>query len=472
MAKGKKGAKQDHLLMKDDAERQKIMQYLKELARDKIEKDLKNAKLNHLKIQTMWRSIMKEAKSTQLKSQLLQLQQTHERHLDQKNSLIKSLEKDILEAEEQYSTALQSHIVNVDTLIDLQMERLKMVKGLFETDKAELGIEFDSERAKLMVQHARERADLLGIMTRMEQDFQETEADAKHEYSSVKDDIKNKNLEEKHALRIQLEGTVEDLWRQFQSALNQYTSSTEERKKQFEDLKHKDLKNAREIELQLKKLVKLSEQISHLKAKLSFNSREYEDRNRLLREEKEAVGVHFQELKVKMNLYREGEMRKLTRLMVLSDRVIRELMGKVEKAEKILKLAEMNRKLETEEERVLPFYESSAGDDENLEIDKEITLPKEYSAMEQFHKRFNKVTLDKLALEKQRVSLKQENEHLRSILKQYLDGISVNEEVLRQLNPLMVVNGKTNAPLRHPQSVCNITYIEASQQMNAQRIAI
>ena len=25
-----------------------------------------------------------------------------------------------------------------------------------------------------------------------------------------------KNLEEKHALRIQLEGTVEDLWRQFQ----------------------------------------------------------------------------------------------------------------------------------------------------------------------------------------------------------------------------------------------------------------
>jgi hypothetical protein len=58
-------------------------------------------------------------------------------------------------------------------------------------------------------------------------------------------------------LRIQLEGTVEDLWRQFQVALNQYNQSTEERKKQFEELKQKDQKNAKEIELQMKKLVNL-----------------------------------------------------------------------------------------------------------------------------------------------------------------------------------------------------------------------
>lgn len=64
-------------------------------------------------------------------------------------------------------------------------------------------------------------------------------------------------MEEKHALRIQLEGTVEDLWRQFQAALNQYNATTEERKRQFEDLKQKDQKNAKEIEQQMKKLIKL-----------------------------------------------------------------------------------------------------------------------------------------------------------------------------------------------------------------------
>ena len=112
-------------------------------------------------------------------------------------------------------------------------------------------------RIKLQTQSAKEKAEILGIMARMDQEFQDTEADAKHEYSSTKDDVKNKNLEEKHALRIQLEGAVEDLWRQFQAALNLYNSSTEERKKQFEDLKQKDQKNAKEIELQMKKLMKL-----------------------------------------------------------------------------------------------------------------------------------------------------------------------------------------------------------------------
>ena len=66
-----------------------------------------------------------------------------------------------------------------------------------------------------------------------------------------------KNLEEKHALRIQLEGAVESLWKQFQSALKNYNESTEERKIAFENLKEKDEKSAKEIEAQMKKLQRI-----------------------------------------------------------------------------------------------------------------------------------------------------------------------------------------------------------------------
>jgi len=38
--------------------------------------------------------------------------------------------------------------------------------------------------------------------------------------------------------------------------------------------------------------------------------------------------------------------------------------------------------------------------------------------------------------------LNEENARLKAILKQYLDGISVNAEILEQMNPLLVVNGK------------------------------
>jgi len=56
------------------------------------------------------------------------------------------------------------------------------------------------------------------------------------------------------------------------------------------------------------------------------------------------------------------------------------------------------------------------------------------------------VLLDKLALDKEKQTLEDENRKLRALLKQYLDGISVNDEILSQTNPLLVVNHKTNAP--------------------------
>ena len=53
---------------------------------------------------------------------------------------------------------------------------------------------------------------------------------------SLRDELKNQTLEEKHSLRIQLEGAVENLWKQFQAAQKQYNESTHERRKEFEKL--------------------------------------------------------------------------------------------------------------------------------------------------------------------------------------------------------------------------------------------
>lgn len=70
---------------------------------------------------------------------------------------------------------------------------------------------------------------------------------------------------------------------------------------------------------------------------------------------------------------------------------------------------------------------------------------KDYLNLENFWKRYNKVLLDKLSLDKQRQMLSTENAQLRVLIKQYLDGISVNSEVLANPNPLLIVNNRTNA---------------------------
>ena len=68
----------------------------------------------------------------------------------------------------------------------------------------------------------------------------------------------------------------------------------------------------------------------------------------------------------------------------------------------------------------------------------------EWNYLDNFFKRYNKVLLDVMGIEREKDRLKNENGDLRSILKQYLDGISVNEDVINNPNPLLVVNHKTN----------------------------
>jgi hypothetical protein len=52
--------------------------------------------------------------------------------------------------------------------------------------------------------------------------------------------------------------------------------------------------------------------------------------------------------------------------------------------------------------------------------------------------------LDKLAIQKQKEALQKDNLLLKSLLKQYLDGISLNDDVMKKENPLMVLNNKLN----------------------------
>lgn len=129
----------------------------------------------------------------------------------------------------------------------------------------------------------------------------------------------------------------------------------------------------------MRRLQRLQDSVAQWKAKLLSNGRKCEERNRTLKEEKDAISKHFQvpmrcgdtrqrqhdrtsselpstcmfqELKGRMNKFREREGRRLQELTINSQAAISTLKTKLEKAERILKLAELTRKLETEREKV------------------------------------------------------------------------------------------------------------------------
>ncbi|KAL7751025.1 hypothetical protein RI367_003605 [Sorochytrium milnesiophthora] len=485
------------LRVEDERRKQSELEVLRRKA--KFESEEKTAHLSMFKIQNTWKEIMKEVKANSLRQQLTLLQQLHERHNDRQTYQLKQAAETLVEADAQYETILQSHLSNIDALNELQNNRLNTIKQQFDSDLGNLEVEFGVEKATIFTKNIKDRSDILGIITRVDRDFQETQADMQHEFQSVRDDVKNKNLEEKHALRIQLEGTIEELWKHFQTALSNYNAATADRKKSFEELKARDEESAHVIEDQLRKLAKLSEKISHLKARLGGTARDADGKLAALRTAKEDVSRNFQVLKKSMNAYQSEEKKKLVELTRISGRCMKELKKKVELAEKMVKLSEMNSKFETEQEKIAcSNLDASTAVEESvvdgglsegqavemmgrMQIKDGTALPllpgqqeptlaaphvaelysnnnhndqivpadpsKVLAPLTNFYKRYNKVLLNKLALEATKTNLESENQTLRALLKSYLDGISVNEEVMQAANPLFVVNGKTNVNL-------------------------
>ncbi|KAG1698258.1 hypothetical protein DVH05_015247 [Phytophthora capsici] len=465
--------------LQESIRRMEMNDYLKRLTVSKkallqefMAKEERISRMNKLKIQNHWRKIMRLVKVEALRKEVEVRSQNHERDVDRKDALIQMLDRDLEEAEEQFQMALRAHLLNVDELIDLQDERLLGLEKEFETDLRELEHEFQTEKNKLIAQHTMERNELQRIMQAVDQQEKEREADAKQEHEQLREEIRNKNLEDINVLRITLDSSIEELEQHFETAHLNYLQNTDQRTQDFKYLTAKDQDLSRDIELKIRKIERLQQSLALWRTKIAQNVRECSERNKALEEEKAAISHHFQKLKGKMNRMREDQRRRLAELSQGAREATKKLDAHLQLSERILQLGELVRKLETERERVLPFYHSTLADEQeanNLTESVRLAMRteqgredeealqmldfqpqgvynnvpiSEWEYLDLFWKRHNKVLLDELALRREKERVANENRELQTILQQYLAGISVSPTVLDGANPLLVVNGR------------------------------
>jgi hypothetical protein len=69
-------------------------------------------------------------------------------------------------------------------------------------------------------------------------------------------------------------------------------------------------------------------------------------------------------------------------------------------------------------------------------------LYEEIESLKSFWKRYNKVLLDVIAIKKQKSEVERQNETLKSMLQQYYDGLTVNNVVMTNENPLIIIDNK------------------------------
>jgi hypothetical protein len=269
-----------------------------------------------------------------------------------------------------------------------------------------------------------------------------------------------KGQEAVSALRTHLTDETNRSLEAQKAANDAFKAKSEGKTQQYVQMYEKDKKRKHLMKLNEEQILRHAAEISHWRRKIKNNARESKESNDRLRAEKENLSLHFRELKATMAHFRLIENRKLAEISVAFEGSIDSMNEKLKLAEKILKYAEMTRKLETEREEITPFTRSICEDDPDIsrqlaqfkiQLKGDAKYVAESDLFDQFYRRYNKVLLDKLALQREREALIEHNTRLRNMIKKYMGGMGISQDLQNRPNTLFIVNQTTNAPMRKVQ---------------------
>eukprot|EP01063_Lacrimia_lanifica_P037641 TRINITY_DN7795_c0_g1_i1.p1 TRINITY_DN7795_c0_g1~~TRINITY_DN7795_c0_g1_i1.p1 ORF type:complete len:522 (+),score=288.55 TRINITY_DN7795_c0_g1_i1:143-1708(+) len=486
--------------MKELEEKKKREVLIKTRMQELMEEESKFTNDSLREVQMRWVEILRREKKIELSAEVEVLRQTYDKTLDRKNAVIDMLMSDLGEAEEQYRLALRTHLQNIDSLIELQNQRMSDLDAEYESDLKDLKQEFELEKGEIIAKHQKEVDALHAIMNAIKKDADEQDSEIQTDFSQKKDETRDKNQEEYNVLKQTLESDISELQVLINGEHEKYMQNAEERMKNYKEQTQNDSKTAEKINRQMRRILKLQEMIANWKANLANNIKECEERNTAMKEEKEMTAKHFKDLKHKMQRWRRLQEDNLNRLVAQARETKVKLQNRNERAQRVLRLAELCRALETERERVLKFnsdlsvaeveIQTKANAEKQIQFEAEMNgdpkppmdpqlesaaremsallrqddLSKEWQYVENFWKKFNKVLLDNAAIAREKYHLINENTKLRALLKQYLDGISVNSDVMgAQNNLLSCATFKQTVPPANGNGTLGMNVIEAKQ---------
>ena len=188
----------------------------------KLGHEEKSVSLNQAKIMDQWRTILRRAKTVDLRRDVQTLRSAFERALDKKKKYIAGLLRELEEAEEQYSMAFRSQMENMDKMMEIHKDRIDCQVKQFEEDSDALVKEAARDKEEMAAKQKEDEDYLNDVQIALDQNHSEVEGALRSEFQSRKDELRNRNLEELTTVKNTMEETLDNLWDQLQTHIKQY----------------------------------------------------------------------------------------------------------------------------------------------------------------------------------------------------------------------------------------------------------
>ncbi|KAK2826819.1 hypothetical protein Q5P01_021033 [Channa striata] len=405
--------------------------------KDKLQKEQKNTALNLLKLNEGWRTILRQSRAAELRKERDVHTQMFERQMYNLDSVIESLQRSLWEAEHQSAQACSVNLHHLEHLRAQQERRLTSLQGPWVDCVQQLSSRFSSEREQMLTQRQQHLSDLHDAVFTVELQHK----DMMKEIDRLR--LKNIALYEsaiedmRAALALEEQGKLKKTTLRYQQARQLFDQEAKE-------LDHlvKTNEHYRRMEDTLDKRIKKLQELIVNQKTLNFSKTDDETVERDMRDARNEVNKNTQRLRSQLLQDGTTARNQLTDLTLQSNGAAKKLREVINKGERFLRVAEICRKLESEQENI---FTSSAAESQRQERpvseeDRQAKDVPEFPELRRVVLHINNALLHREALRKEKEDLSRENQQLRLLLRQHLDAMTVSEDALNGRHALLTVH--------------------------------
>ncbi|CAG4969581.1 unnamed protein product [Parnassius apollo] len=325
----------------------------RKIKHDELKREMAAQARRRGELDNKWREIMLKIKEPIFKQDIEVMWHTFERTYDKKNHLINHIMSLIDISNDQYQRTVSSFCDTIDTMIINFLsgiekiskendERMAELLKMGENDTVRIKTDHDAAEThlQLLIYHGHTTADSLVWTTRGENLVKEDEERTK--YTSERDN-----------LRSLLENSYNSMWEDYKAVLKNYVVDTAANQKEVRKLRHKENLMADIIASQAKKIADSDELLKRLHSELL--AYESGSKQAVFRDRRDRHRAACFRLKKTLMDECEKDAKLMVDLVQASDSTTEWLKNAHKKGEKILRIAAICRKYETQREKVLPL---------------------------------------------------------------------------------------------------------------------
>jgi hypothetical protein len=466
---------------------------------ERIKEELSLSAIHRKQVESHWREVLRKEKFQELHNDIDSLQSYHQQNIQRKRNVLQSIQNETATLQQLYHGAMVANINHMESMIAIHDEQVVMLQKSFHERLASMQAEFNVDVEKITEQYDKEKEIVQQCINRHHEKRQRRNELLQLEHQKELDEIEARHMNVNTCIKRQLDTAVQHFQEQFEQTHEEYSQKNHVTRKVYEELKLKDDEVKKKIRQTTRRADHIQSKVQRIQLLAEKEKAQRQDKHRALMERKIRALETFQLIKDDMTKFRKNQQEKLVALSKRANERKESLQKQCAVAERVKKIADRCHQLETSREQfatILRELSSSQNQDDvgsaaeeqakqdrslhqeasKLVADQKKVASKSvaiassglnkqrvllWDTTHRFWDKYNVAQVDVLTIQKRIAELKQKELDLQNKLTTCRNGVTVNDDVMKERNPLLVINGKMNAA--HPDKARKrLTVIEGN----------